>query len=449
MSGLSRSFCKRFLFFSAILVVFLLVFILTRLYPFYADDWGYIFSSQSLAEHATDIFDRLSHQYETWGGRSLVHGIAHILFRLGETGGDILNSLGFVLYIYMIYKISNRSKPLNVGLFLTIGLFVWLAVPAFNSTVLWMVGAANYMWGALIVITFLYAYHSYFFSEKERKGIFIVILFLIGGFISGWTNENMFVAQVFFIVGFFIMLRWRKEAIPLWAIAGLVGVCIGGLVMISAPGNFIRTEEIKEGLGMTDQSLLYTIGYRVLKICHRYVIYIMPITFVYFIVFYLYKKYSPEEGKRKILYGSLLFFGAAHMAWLAMAASYIFPARATFGIITLLIVATGILFANCEIQLIKEKNIAKIVLGVAVVLFIVNYGLHYKNISYMSSKFAEREKIINEQKASGNRFIIFDEKIVMPTKYEYEDLSHDASYWLNTHYSKFHGVDSVRVIKKD
>ena len=190
---------KQYILFGVVLsAFFILVFVLNKLYPLYADDWGYIYSGKSFAEAASDSFKKLYNQYFTWGGRMVVHAIAHLLAWFGLAISDLINSLAFVFYLYIIYRISNKGNRINPLLFLFIGLYSWLIIPAFNSTVLWLVGAANYMWGALIVILFLSAYYFYYIGSKERKGWLYVIFFLLAGIISGWTNENLFAAQVFF-----------------------------------------------------------------------------------------------------------------------------------------------------------------------------------------------------------------------------------------------------------
>lgn len=434
------------LFWVALLVLFILVFVLNKLYPLYADDWGYIYSDNSFSEVVEIMSQRLYHQYFTWGGRMVVHAIAHLLSWVGLGFSDLINSLVFVFLLYVVYRIINKGNCVKPLLFLSIGLYLWLVMPAFNSTVLWLVGAANYMWGALIVILFLAAYYSYYMGGKERKGWLYIVFFLLAGVVSGWTNENLFVAQVFFIICLFFLFKREKLSIPAWAIAGLIGVCIGGLLMIAAPGNYLRSEVVKGSLDLADKSTMELLTYRVLKVGYRYAVYIFPAVIVYFVVFYFYRK-QERDNKRKVLAGSLLFFASGNIACFAMMGSYIFPPRAIFGIITFIVIATGILCANLNIETIKMKRIRMIVLSILFILFVVNYSFDYKNIHYFSEEFSKRDLLLEQQKQLGNRYIIFEGEIVMPSKYDFEDLSDDPSHWLNKGYSKYHGVDSVKVVK--
>ncbi|MBK5719954.1 hypothetical protein JGH11_03625 [Dysgonomonas sp. Marseille-P4677] len=424
---------------------FVFVFVLNRLYPLYADDWGYIYSNDSFIPLCKEVLGRLYSQYMTWGGRSVVHGIAHVLSNIGHNGKVIVNSLAFIAYIYMIYCISNKGKNPNCIFFLLLGLILWLVLPAFNSTVLWLVGSANYLWGTFIVILFLYPYYSYYISGKFKDNYLKAMFFFLVGIFSGWTNENMFAAQIFFIIGWGLLLRYNKMKIPVWAILGFLGVCIGGLIMILAPGNYLRSEVVNESLGLVDKSLLENIAYRVLKVGYRYLVYIFPISIVYVVLLYFFKKRLGRQAKdSKILLGSLLFFATAHIAWMSMVASPIFPPRAAFGIVSLLIIALGVLYADMDKKRLRNINIGMV--SILLLAFLINFYFQYRSINYLSEEFGKRELYLEEQKAKGHKDISFDNKIELPSRYDFEDLSDDPEYWLNEMYAKYYGINSVRVI---
>lgn len=424
---------------------FALIFILNLLYPLYADDWGYIYSSKGFIPVGEEIINRLYSQYTTWGGRSVVHGIAHLLSNLSHTGKALINSLAFVLYIYMVYCICNKGKSPNALLFLLLGSTLWLVLPAFNSTVLWLVGSANYLWGTLIVLTFLYPYYSYYISPQNKNSVLKSYCFLLFGIIAGWTNENMFIAQIFFIIGWGVLLRYFKMKVPMWAILGLCGVCIGGLIMILAPGNYIRSEVVNESLGLVDKSVLENIMYRVLKVGYRYLVYLLPLSLIYIIFLrYFNKKTDKQTTNRKTLLGSLLFFCSAHIAWIVMVSSPIFPPRALFGIATLLVIALGILYANIDKKDLQKLN--RIIISILLIAFVVNYYFQYTNVKTLLDEFDKREIYLEEQKREGNKNIIFINRIELPSRYNFEDLSDDPAYWLNEMYAKYYDIDSVRVV---
>lgn len=113
---------------------------------------------------------------------------------------------------------------------------------------------------------------------------------------------------------------------------------------------------------------------------------------------------------------------------------------------SLLVIATGILYANLDIGIAKLKKVNILVASVLLILFAINYVISYKEIHYLSDEFAKREVYLSEQKEDGNKYIVFDNPILMPSKYGFEDLSENSSYWLNVGYAKYFGVDSVKVV---
>jgi len=431
-------------------ISFILICFLNWLYPLNADDWGYFPAIRTdVSNIFLDIFHRQYNQYLTWGGRSVVHSIAHFLLWMGSPANDIVNSLAYIAYLFLIYSICNKGRRVNPQLFLILSLVLWFVLPTFNSTVLWIVGSANYLWGALIVILFMYPYYSYYISEKHKSGILHVCIFFFTGIIAGWTNENMVVALGFFILGIFYLLRRNNRRIPAWAVSGLIGVCIGGIVMLLAPGNYIRAEVVSETLGLADKSVLENILYRIMKTGYRYLVYVLPVVVIYIIILFFFRKYREKSNaNRKQLECSLLFFLSGHIACAAMAASAIFPQRALLGIISLLVIATGLLYNNINTKETKYKWINFGIISVLLIAFLISYYFEYRNINMLAEKFEQRELYIDQQLKSGNKNIVFDEQIELPSKYQFEDLTEDPEYWLNRSYSYFHGIDSVRVILK-
>ena len=166
--------------------VFVLIYILNSLYPLYADDWNYSFVHGETAtriQSFSDIFTSQYNHYMTWGGRSVVHFIAETMLMTGFFWCCILNSLAFVFFVYVMYMIANRGNRPNPVLFFLFSLLIWFAQPAFFATILWKTGAANYLWGTLIILLFLYSYYAYYRSRKTNNSVPKAILFFLFGII--------------------------------------------------------------------------------------------------------------------------------------------------------------------------------------------------------------------------------------------------------------------------
>lgn len=448
----SSSKVQKYILFALVCIVFLLVFILNKLFPLYSDDYLYTFVYKSNPQIPINSFQSIIDSqivhYMDWGGRSIVHGIAQILLWIGVGWGDILNSLAYIIYVLIIYKISNNKHTVNPLLFIVLAAMLWICLPVPTATILWITGSANYLWGTLIVLLFLYPYYLYYKSGKYGNSILKCVLFLIFGIIAGWTNENIFIAQVFFILFLFFLLRKSKFKIPGWAITGLIGVCIGGIIMLVAPGNFIRSEVVNEALGLTDKSFIDNVLYRVGKAFYRYLIYILPLVLAYVVILFLYvEKTNRDRINKGVIRISILFFVSAHIAWVVMCASAIFPPRATFGIITFIVVAIGIIYGDMNLNKGVYKKVNLIVSMFLIGIFITLYIIEYRDIHTISSVSEEREAYIEQQKTEGNKNIIFHDKIILPKRYQFEDLTDNPNAGYNRSYADYYAIDSVKVIQ--
>ena len=67
----------------------------------------------------------------------------------------------------------------------------------------------------------------------------------------------------------------------------------------------------------------------------------------------------------------------------------------------------------------------------------------------ISDVYQAREASLKEQVANGIQDIVFTDKVVVHSKFHYEDLSSDPNQWLNNKYAFYYGVRSVRVVMVD
>ncbi|MFV0418071.1 MAG: DUF6056 family protein [Dysgonomonas sp.] len=139
------------------LTIFVIIYVFNTLYPLYSDDWIYSFRfensfldlSHSLVSISdlSDIFESQYNHYYSWGGRSVVHFIDQILLWINPTLADFFNSIAYIGFIYIIYRISNSDKDRSIGVFILVACLSWLCMPQLVSNVFWITGSANYLWG--------------------------------------------------------------------------------------------------------------------------------------------------------------------------------------------------------------------------------------------------------------------------------------------------------------
>jgi hypothetical protein len=348
----------------------------------------------------------------------------------------------------MIYTIANRhTGKRQPALLVLIFLLLWF-IPRhyFGECVLWHTGSGNYLWCSLIMLLFLTPVCSYYLRPVDKKKPVIwCIAFLPAGIIAGWTNENMSVAMLFFMFVLLVLLKRENKKIPAWMLWGGVGLAIGCALLLTAPGNYIRS-------GMVGPHYTPFRVYELQRIIHEFSLFGELFSVIFLLVSgYFVFRYRKHATAKCVMRLSLLFFGTAIMAWFGMIASPRFPPRAWFGIATFAIVAISLLYADIsrDAPLVRKLNIVALTLGLS--LFAVIYVLSLNETNRIRKIFDERAQYIKEQREQGNKDItIHGEFVCNPSRLiilpRITDLSPDASAWINEIYAKYNEVDSVRVI---
>ncbi len=440
------------LFISSVCSVFILIFILNKLYPLFADDWSYSFiynDKDTRVNSLSDIFESQYNHYFVWGGRSIVHAIDQLLLMMDFSIICFLNSLAFVAFIYILYKIANRDNKINLFVFVLFSLLIWFSQPAFFEDVVWKTGSVNYLWGGAIVFLFMYPYYIYYRSANFSDNFFKVILFFFCGIVAGWTNENLSIALIFFIVLILFISRSRKITIPKWAIAGLVGVITGTAFLFLAPGNYVRFEAIKTTSEWHDITIFKALWIGEKNVFRYFFHYIMPLLGIYVLLLCVYNRYPKNvETIKTNVQSSMLFILTGFIALGAMVVSLLYPERSLFGVIVLFLIPIGIIYANIDFTQAYYRYLNTGVMIIFLLLFLNGYYKAIRDLYGVNAVFAERELYIEEQKNKGIDTVVFTKAIpeINQKKYFIEDLTNDPNGLMNKEYARFHGLKSVNLI---
>lgn len=442
----SKPSIKKACFGLIISISFILIYILNTLHPIFGDDWNYCLlpDGQTKVNSFSDILYTQYEHYFTWGGRTVVHIITQSLLLAGISIGDFVNSLAYIAFTLVIYYIANQSNKIRPSLLLIINLLIWFFQPALGSTILWITGSANYLWGTLIILCFLIPYIRQVLTPSNKGGYLKSILFFFGGIIAGWTNENMSVALIVMLITFICYYKIKYKQIPLWAITGSIGSIIGCVVMIAAPGNYARMDSVLSQEHANESFVIIFIGRFIASIAGYYYFVLVP-TFIFFLIYWLYQSCQKKSNKPILFVVSVLVLGAI-VATLAMSASPIFPGRAAFGIITLFFVAICILYANLDfsVRLVKQVVYSTIIFGL--LLFVADYYRGYRELKNADRILEARADIIEEGKKEGIKDFVFNDRIFPQGKcFHYFELSHDPNDWHNRMFSAYYEINSVIV----
>lgn len=397
-----------FIFLLTLVSIFSFILFLNIRTPMMGDDftYAYIFSTTNKLENLSDIIQSQYNHYKNWGGRVIVHAVAQVLLLLPPLSADIINSLAFVALLILIYLFINYKNPLNTSLFIGIFLLMWFLTP-FGETVLWITGSANYMWGIMLILAFLFIYSNY---KNQKINVFVSIAIFIFGIIAGWTNENTGASLIVMIILFLLYYKKQKWDIPLWAYSGLAGVLIGYIFMIAAPGNTVRAGTLNSEI------TLHILVYRFLKYSYTFITTIGILNFAYIVLFYIVYK-EKKENYKQVLLKSLIFEIGTFASIYSMLLSPSFPDRAWFGVITYNIIAVGILLAFIDNLIIRYVKYGFI--GVGLLVFILNSYKVLDDIFTVEKIHIERNRKIIDNKGTGKTiyFTPYENK----TKYSLSD----------------------------
>lgn len=430
-------------------VLLIMVFFLNYNYSLTADDWIYSrMADGSRINSFWDILVNQYHHYFDWGGRSVVHIIAQTLLYWGKPWSSIINSLAYLTLVTVIYKISDIEQKKKWTLFVLINIFIWFFSPGFGTTVLYAIGSANYMWGTLIIMLFLYSYvMAYLKPEMQTTNNYKRILFFVGGILAGWTNENMGAALIFLIIGFAFLLKIEKREIPQWFYWGLAGAIIGFVIMAIAPGNTVR---YYYSVGDNyNKDLMGVITDRLINMFEGIKRRGFFVAVFYLIVLFVFMKNNKNRNTR-VFRLSLLFFSAAIVAMMAMMGAPVFPYRTWFGIIIFMIIAIVVLLANIDYSTKLSKLSYATFLCVTISLFAVSYVLTLKDLIRIKMILQEREIQIATQKERGVKDIViygtFDKDNSRLVVTNLGDALSPLEQKVNIPFAKFHEVNSVTLI---
>lgn len=225
-------------------LLFMYMFALNFLMPLHRDDYWYslIWNTPDKIVAWPDVFQSLQTHYLTHGGRMTAFFVLDSFLLLGKQWFNPLNAFLFVALIVLIYWHSQRKITLrfNPYILLLIILFAWCGLPHFAEVTIWMTGACVYLLTSVIIFTFLLPYHFSLLGKPLWKDVFSATLGMFcGGVVAGWTVENTAATMTFLIMAI-TLYSYRKNSLAKWMISGCCGALLGLILLVIAPGNYVR-----------------------------------------------------------------------------------------------------------------------------------------------------------------------------------------------------------------
>lgn len=402
---------KKYIYISFTLLALLFIYFysINRMEPLFADDFAYsfIFGTNIKVTNLFDIFNSLHIHYFTWGGRLVAHFFGQTFLLLGKPIFNIFNAIMFtsliVLIIYFV-RLRKMDRFNDIQALFVVLILCWFGLPNFGETSIWLIGSVNYLWTTVFILLFLLPYRYLIIQKLLLKDTYLnCIGIALIGFLAGMTNENTGSINCMLVVIFYLYLRWFKFVkLPKWFYTGSIGVFLGFIVMIIAPGNQKRSEAINYHAPLFQRLQDYYHNLEAVLIDQKYLLFILFILFIGNILLFIFKS---SNFKKDNFYMGILFTFSGFMTFFIMIASPIFPVRASYGGAVFLVISCLFLIENLNYTS-KIFKVNSIIIFIFTIAMLISMKDTFKGYIQLNQENLNRISIVNENKNKNDYDII-------------------------------------------
>lgn len=445
---------KHWIWLSILAVIGIMIFILNCLTPLCADDFTYT-RSYATGEKLSSVWDIVLSQYAHYfstNGRSVLHFLGQLFLYLGKPVFNVINTVAYIgLCVLILYVSFGRWSNTIPAWAVAVHIGLWMLTPGFGDSFFWLIGAANYLYGILLICLYLIPFRKASLAEGAQESVFwsrrqllFGLGYLFAGLLAGWTNENTGPATCGMVVLFLVYYRLAGRRWRLWMFTGLAGNIVGALLVVLCPAQQNRLDYYG-GSGTVREWIVKGI-----RICHTAWNYLFPLLLLWAALAAVFWWQNREKTwKEKLLRaGPSLILGCGAVASAAaMAVAPYFPLRVWSGIVVLSMVSVGMLAAEVDFSHILFRRISCALLAVLLADFAITYSSAFRDIRRTYQEDQQRTAYILSEKAKGNMDITIP-SIKGSTKYSVfvagGDLEDDPAHWRNAQIADYFGVDVIR-----
>ena len=387
----------------------------------------------------------------TWTGRSVVHVIARIFLLLPKGIFNVFNALAYTIITYLVYRLTlqKQGEKYNSFRFITIQVLFWLFIPAFGEVFLWETGSANYLWGSLIILSFLYVYHREIIEEHvfTKTKLMIFLIFALG-ILAGWCNENTSGGALLIVLGYLGWQFYTKRKLSLWMFTGVVGNIIGLALMVLAPGNKVRATYFARNtwsLPRKAMTGIITIFEQMKENLSLFLVILILLLVLY--------AYISQDKKR--VYLSVVYFisGIATMLVLIISPTALTYGRSYYGAVLFLIIAFSMSLPNYKVN-IRFSPIYSVLYVILACAFFMNVMAGVSDVILSNLDLTKQYSYLVEQEKKGNLNPVFPDILFSnTTKYSASNgrsspIGGNPADKINRSVAKYYGLESVRSVSE-
>ena len=410
---------------------------LNHLTPWVADDILKIeiVKQFTFKQHLSHLWDF----YFSWGGRIWGEFFACLFLSVPKRLFDVINTLGYFLLVGLLYFNIVGKIKFSPSLFVVINFLLAACLPAFGQDILWVSGAANYMWLSLIPLLYMLFWRIDLHKEKKWMNSVPALILLMGiGVLAGWSNENVSVSLILLAAGYIWLYREKYSVIPLFAKTGIGALIIGSLLLWLAPGNFVRfaTEKHSKSIFQMLINVFHNVG----------ALFDFNSTLLLIILFTLLAIFLKSQRKKL----AFLFMIAGVMSAVSMSVVGGITNRTFLGCVVLMIISVGLLYDdwNNTITIRKYRFFLMIALLLGMHTF---YNDALSGIQDYRAQWNQNLAIIQMEKERGNLDVYVNPvtpKNKFCAAYGLDDIKdrENNKFWLNQQVAQTYGLHTIQSV---
>lgn len=214
----------------------------------YSDDYSIAYErGYGRIDNMEKVLAATRDYYHTWSGAIMPTVIGHIMAGCLQGGPvfHIINTLMAACLLLLMCLLCRQKevKELHTPVILLLWLIIllWWCTPMPGETLLWMAGSINYLWNGVWILLFIWVYYKY--ACKKTAVLQLLLLFFIA-LIVGSTHVLAVTALGMALIVYNILYR---KHITRTHIVMCTGFLLGAAVLLLAPGNRVRYQEIMAG----------------------------------------------------------------------------------------------------------------------------------------------------------------------------------------------------------
>ena len=279
------------------------------------------------------------------------------------------------------------------------------------------------------------------------------------GLLAGWGNENS-VCWVILVIGLFLFMHRKCRCNETWLYLGLIGLMLGYLLTIMAPGNMVRLQT-EFGSDFHSWLTLHVVqnNFRTLS-----QIFTLQLPMWYFCLKSLFKlkKSCRESGNRVLkkdkLLAKITCLSAFGMSTIMVVSPFFAPRNGFPGTICLVIASAILLRAQQELG-IELVSVAarKFLIGVGSLYFIMtflitvqySYEMKLQMCNFINSvklvRLASPDTVFTAQVFKRPGPVI---KFLSGYHLMYHSLAKEADSWGNVAFARYYGIKGARMVKE-